>query len=139
MPLTIAQPGGGVTSSLDAGSVTAGLLNTMITDSGPLAAGNTEPVTYIFEASTFQTGTVDTNGANMLLNIGGTNTAGVISAGLTIGKLQSAAVLSLSRFRVSVTSGQHVYITVGNTNAGAGAVYNAAMSVTRAFNRYSDV
>lgn len=139
MPLVTSQPTGGITSSLDAGAVTAPLINQMIADSGPLGAGNNQPASYIVTTNTFQTGTVDANGANLLLNIGGTNTAGIISGGLTIGKLQSGSVFSQQRFRVSVQNGQHVYICVGSTNAGASAVYNASMSLSKAANSYSDV
>lgn len=139
MPLTIAQPPGGVTSSLDAGAVTSGTANQVVCDSGPLGAGNNETVSYIITTNSFQTGTADTNQANLLLNIGGTNTAGIISGGLTIGKLQSGTVFSQQRFRVSVANGQHVYICIGNTTPGASSVYNASMSVTRAWQKYSDV
>lgn len=139
MALSIVQPQGGVTSSLDAGSVTSGAANQMIADSGPLAAGDGEPWTYMIEVTTFQSGTVDANGANIYVNIGGTNGGGIISAGLTIGKLQSAATFSPQKFRVNVQSLQHVYIVIGNTVPGAGSIYNAAMSVTRAYNKYADV
>lgn len=138
MALSIAQPSGGVTSALDAGAVTTGAVNQLICDSGPLAAGNGEPWSYKISAVTFQGGTVDTNQANMLVNIGGTNTGGIISGGLTIGKLLSVAALSFQFFRVSVTSGQHVYIVIGNTTPGVASVYNASFTVTRLQLKYGD-
>lgn len=141
MALTISQPAGGIMSSLDAGSVTSGSANQVICDSGALAAGNGEPWTYLVLVNTFQSGTVDANTFNIYVNVGGTNTAGIISGGNTIGRLLSTAGPSPSqqKFRVSVTSGQHVYVCVGNTAPGAGSIYNASMSVTRAYIKYSDV
>jgi hypothetical protein len=136
MPLTIAQPSDGVTSSLDAGSVTSGAANQVVCDSGALGAGNNEPVTFVVQVTTFQTGTVDANGNNMLVNVGGTNTGGIISGGVTIGRLQSSSKQQIAKFVVSVQNGQHVYVCVGNTTPGASSVYNAQMSVTRSATRY---
>lgn len=138
MALTIAQPSGGVLSSLDAGSVTSGAQNQVICDSGPLAAGNGEPWAYKVVVTTLQSGTVDSNLTNMLVNIGGTNTAGIISAGVTIGKLNTLAVYVQQMLRVLISSQQHVYVVIGNVTPGAGSIYNASMSVTRLYNKYGD-
>lgn len=137
MALSIIQPSGGVTSSLDAGSVASGAANQVLCDSGPLAAGNAEPLPYLISVVTFQSGTVDTNLANILCNIGGTNTAGIISVGTTIGKLSSVSTLMPQRFRVNISAGQHVYICIGNATPGASSVYNASMTVTRLISAYT--
>ena len=139
MPLTIAQSTGGVTSSLDAGAITSGAANQVVTDSGALGAGNLEGISYKVTSNSYQTGTQDNNNANLLVNIGGTNTAGIISAGVTIGKLQSGPVFSSQVFRVNVANGQHVYICIGNTSPGASSVYNASMSITRLPDKYAIV
>lgn len=132
MPLSIVQPSGGVYSSLDAGGTSAApAANTLICDSGALAGAAGQATAYKIVVVTYQVGTPDTNQANILVNIGGTNTAGIISGGLTIGKLQSNPIQSQQIFRAIVSSGQHIYICTGNAVGGAGAIYTAAMSVTR--------
>jgi hypothetical protein len=136
MALTIAQPSGGVFSSLDAGALSSGAQNQIIADSGALAAGNNEPWAYRCVVVSFQAGTVDTNLANLLLNVGGTAASNIVSGGITIGKLQSGAVASRQEFRVSVQSGQHVYVVVGNTTPGASSTYCASLSVTRLLSKY---
>ena len=136
MPLTITQNSGGVGSSLDAGSVIAGAINQIIADSGALNAGNSEAVSYKINLNSYQSGAPDGQNANILVNIGGTNTAGIVSGGQTIGKIQSGPVFSQQTIRVSITQGQHVYVCVGNTAGGAGAVYNVSLSVTRMPDKY---
>lgn len=128
MPLTITQPPGGIFSSLDAGSTAAApAVNTVICDSGVLSG----PHSYKVVVVTYQVGTVDANQANVFINVGGINTAGIISAGTTIGRLQSTGVQSQQVFRVMVLSGQRVYVCTGNSAGGAGSIYTASMTLTQ--------
>lgn len=137
MPLTISQNLGGVGSSLDAGALTGGAINQVVCDSGALPANNLESQAYKITVNSYQSGTPDGNNANLLVNIGGTNTAGIISGGLTIGKLQSGPVFSSQSIRVVISPGQHMYICVGNTVPGGTTTLNASISVTRLPDKYS--
>lgn len=139
MAVTIAQVGAGLTSAVDSGAVTTPAVNQVIADSGALSCANNEPGSFIVDVTTFCTGTAETNLTNMLINIGGTNAAGIISGGRTIGKLHSSAQFVQKRIRVSVQNGEHVYIIAGNTTPTTGAIYNASMTVNRNFQKYSDV
>lgn len=136
MALTIARSTGGIASPLDAGAVTSGAANQVICDSGAVANGNAQPNACIIDVSTLQAGTVDTNRANIYINVGGTNAAGIISGGVTYGPLLSTANTTRQRFRLPVADGQHVYVVVGNTTPGVGSVYCATLSVTRCYDTW---
>lgn len=136
MPLAISQNSGGVGSSLDAGSVTSGAINQVVCDSGALNAGNQEAVSYKINVNSYQSGTVDGQNSNLLVNIGGTNTAGIVTLGQTIGKLQSGPVFSQQTIRISITQGQHIYVCIGNSAPGVASTYNASISITRMPDKY---
>lgn len=140
MALTIAQSPGGVTSAVDAGSVTSPGANQMLCDSGPLGAVGGQASTYVLQVGTILSGTADAagGGANILVNVGGTNTGGVISGGQTIGDLLSLPAYCHQRLRVNVPGGAHIYICVGNTVPTAGAVYSATLSASRGWHLLSD-
>lgn len=139
MPLTVAQSPGGVNSSIDSGAVTTPAVNQVIADSGALGASNNETVSYVVDVTTFVTGTAETNLTNMLVNVGGTNTAGIISGGITLGKLHSSSQFVQKRMRVNVKNGDHVYIVAGNATPTTGSIYNASLSVSRNYSKYTDV
>jgi hypothetical protein len=141
MALTIANAPAGVTSNITAGAVTSGAPHQLICDSGALAAGDGEPATWLVIVNTLQGGTVDVNLTNILINIGGTNTGGIISGGTTIGPLMSTTGPSPTQqmFRLSVGNGQHVYLVIGNAAPGGGSIYVASMSLTRSVNRFADI
>src|SRR6266852_3384835 len=139
MALTIQQSPGGVSSSIDSGAVPAPAVNQIIADSGPLSASNGETISYVVDVTTFVTGTAEPALTNMLINVGGTNTAGIISVGQTLGKLHSSTQFVQKRMRVNVQNGQHVYIVSGNTASAGGSIYNASLSVSRNYSKYTDV
>lgn len=139
MPVTVSQVGVGLTSAVDSGAVTTPAVNQVIADSGALSCANNEPGSFIVDVTTFVTGTAETALTNMLINIGGTNGAGIITGGRTIGKLHSSSQFVQKRIRVSVQNGEHVYIIAGNTTPTTGSIYNASMTVNRNFQKYSDV
>lgn len=139
MALTIAQSTGGVNSSIDSGAVTSPAISQVIADSGALSAGNNEPISYVVDVTTFVTGTAEPNLANMLINVGGTNAAGIISGGITLGKLHSSSQFVQKRMRVNIQNGQHVYIVAGNATPTSGSIYNASLSVSRNYSKYTDV
>lgn len=140
MALVIAQSPGGITSAIDSGSFTSPVANRVICDSGPLGTAGGQAATYILQISTVLTGTADAAGGgnNIAVNIGGTNTANVISGGQTIGDLLSLPLVVFARMRVTVPGGAHVYICVGNNTPTAGAIYNATLSATRGWHLFSD-
>jgi hypothetical protein len=139
MALSVSQVGGGLTSAVDSGAVTTPAVNQVIADSGALSCANSEPGSFIVDVTTFVTGTAETNLTNMLINIGGTNAAGIISGGRTLGKLHSSSQFVQKRIRISVQNGEHVYIVAGNTTPTTGSIYNASLTVSRNYQKYSDV
>lgn len=139
MALTVNQSPQGVTSSIDCGYASAPAANTILCDSGPLSAGNNQPMSYFVIVATHEDGTVDATKNNMFLNVGGTNTGGVLSGGTTLGALSSANAPVWMKMRVSVQPGQHIYVCTGNSAGGAGSIYIASLSCTRAYNPYADI
>lgn len=139
MALSIVQSPGGVTSAVDSGAVTSPAVNQLIADSGPLSAGNSQPLAYIVDVTTFVTGTAETALTNMLINVGGTNAAGIISGGRTLGKLHSSSQFVQKRVRVNVQTGEHIYIVAGNTTPTTGSIYNASLTASRNYSAYADV
>lgn len=141
MALTIANVLGGITSTIVAGSTAAApAANTVIVDSGLLPAGDNTPVTYLFSVITGQTGTPDTNSTNILVNVGGSGNP--VTGGTTYGPLTSFPSTqsggTAQRFRITIpVGGAHVYIIVGNTAGGAGAIYNAGVTITRIHDAYA--
>jgi len=140
MALTVTQSPGGVTSALDSGSVTSPAANQVLCDSGPLGAVGGPAATYVLQIGTILSGTADAagGGANIFVNVGGTNAAGIISGGQTIGDLLSLPTFCLQRMRVNVPGGSHIYICVGNTVPTAGAVYSATLAASRGWHLLSD-
>src|SRR6266498_531177 len=131
MALTIAQSPGGVNSSIDSGVVTTPAVSQLIADAGPLSASNNETISYVVDVTTFVSGTAESALTNRLINIGGLNTAGIISGGITLGKLHSSTQFVQKRMRVNIKNGDHVYIVAGNTTPTTGSIYNASLSVSR--------
>lgn len=112
---------GGATSSGDAGSSAAPLAGATVCS----VTNCNGPWFYEINVVTYQTGTVDANGANMQLMHG----TSVVSL------LLSTSVESKQVFRVLVASGETVAVKVV-ANAGAGSIYNASISVTRVAYQY---
>lgn len=139
MALVVAQSPGGVNSAVDSGAVTSPPVNQIIADSGALAAGNNETQTYIVDVTTFVTGTAEAALTNMLINVGGANGGGVVTGGITLGKLHSSTQFVQKRIRVNVSNGQHIYIVAGNTTPTTGSIYNASLTAARCYNKYADV
>jgi hypothetical protein len=136
MALTIANVQSGITSLVTAGSTSAApAANTVIVDAGTLPAGDQTPTTYMVSVITGQTGTVDANPTNILINVGGTGNP--VTGGATYGPLTSFSAANggtPQTFRVSIPAGgARLVICVGNTAGGAGAIYNAGVSITRLF------
>lgn len=143
MALTIANVLGGINSTIIAGSTSAApAANTVIVDSGLLPAGDQTPVTYMFSVITGQSGTPDSNATNILVNVGGTGNP--VTGGTTYGPLTSFPVTqsggTAQRFRLTIpVGGAHVFIVVGNTAGGAGAIYNAGVTITRCKDAYENI
>lgn len=76
---------------------------------------------YDVQVVTQQTGTVDTNPANMKLRVGTTDVC----------ELLSTAAVATQRFRVNVPAAGATLNVVAIGNAGASSVYNASISATR--------
>lgn len=136
MALTIANVQSGITSLVTAGSTSAApAANTVIVDAGTLPAGDQTPTTYMVSVITGQTGTVDANPTNILINVGGTGNP--VTGGTTYGPLTSFSAANggtAQTFRVSIPAGgARLVICVGNTAGGAGSIYNAGVSITRLF------
>jgi len=133
MALTIANTLG-VQSLITAGATAAApAANTVIVSLGTLAAGNSTPTMFFVSVITGQTGTPDTNTANILVNVGGSGNP--VTGGTTYGPLTSLPATSggtAQQFRLLIpVGGAAVVICVGNTAGGAGAIYTAGVTVTR--------
>lgn len=111
---TIAR--GGIADSTGAAGTTAAApaAGTAVCATAALTVG-----TYIVEVTSFQSGTPDANAANMNLRHGTT----VVSA------LPSIATAQTRRFRVTVAATETINVVTGAGAGGAGAIYNASLSV----------
>lgn len=128
MPLTFTPSLGGLNSIAVAGSTTAApAINTTVctatTPDATNAQAATEGTAYKVSVLTYQTGTVDTNTANMFLTVNGVAVWTLLSTNIAGGNAQVG--------RVVVPAGSSVAVVTGNTAGGAGSIYNASLILTR--------